>query len=134
MARLLGIIEITIAGSALILGGLVPAALVAVTYLGFAGFVALLSSRTRNTAPCVCFGSSSAPVGTLHIVINLAVAALAGAAAADTTGGLGQAATDTPWAGLPFYGLTALLAWTAYVTLTLLPELQATMKTSGAAT
>ena len=132
MARALGVVEIAIAGAALVVGGAIPAALVALTYVGFAGFVAVLARRTRSTAPCGCFGASDAPVGTLHVVLNVAIAALAVGAAIRPTDGLAQATSETPWAGVPFFALTALLAWATYVALTLLPELQAAMKPQGA--
>ena len=131
--RLLGIVEVAIAVAALAIGGAVAAGLVALAYLGFAGFAALLSHRTRNTASCGCFGASDAPVGTVHVVVDLVAAALCAAAALDPTTGLAQATSETPWARVPFYGLTALLAWATYLSLTLLPELQAAMKTPGAA-
>jgi hypothetical protein len=47
-----------------------------------------LSLRRGNVAPCRCFGASSTPLGTRHVVRNLALVAvaLAGLAAALSTG------------------------------------------------
>lgn len=133
VARALGAVECAIALSALALGGPVPAALVALTYLGFAGFSARLAAASRGTASCGCFGASSAPVGRLHVAVNLATAVLVAPAVFAPVDGIGQAVSDTPWAGVPFVALTALLAWAVYLTLTRLPELQAAMKPTGTA-
>lgn len=133
VARGLGAVECAIAISALAVGGRIPAALLTVTYLGFAGFSAQLQRRSRGTAGCGCFGASSAPVGTLHVVLNLATAAAVAGATVRTTDGLLAATSDTPWAGVPFYAVTALLAWATYVALTALPALVAATKTTGAA-
>src|SRR6478752_1781079 len=71
IARGLGIVEVLIAVAALVIGDAVATALVAVSYLGFAWFARRLDTMTRGAAPCGCFGASSAPVGTLHVVVNL---------------------------------------------------------------
>lgn len=133
VARGLGVVECAIAVSALAAGGRIPAVLVTLTYLGFAGFSAQLAKRSRGTADCGCFGASSAPVGTLHVVLNLATAAAVAGAVVKPSDDLLAAASDTPWAGAPFYAVTALLAWATYVALTALPALVAATKTSGAA-
>jgi hypothetical protein len=83
---------------------------------------------TRGAAPCGCFGASSAPVGTLHVIINLVIAVGVALAAIDAPGPIWEAAADTPWAGVPFVGLVALLAWLVYLALTALPETIAAAK------
>ncbi len=137
MTQGLGGAEATIAAAAVFVGGPVATALVAVSYLGFAWFSRRLQVKTRGAAPCGCFGSSSAPVGTLHVVLNLLVAAGVGVAVVDAPGSIWSAASDTPWAGVPFVGLTLLLTWLLYVALTTLPETlaaaKATAPTAGAA-
>lgn len=137
VARGLGAVEVFVAVTALAIGGPVATALVAVSYLGFAWFARRLQVKTRGAAPCGCFGSSSAPVGTLHVVLNLLVAAGVGVAVVDAPGSIWSAASDTPWAGVPFVGLTVLLTWLLYVALTTLPETlaaaKATAPTAGAA-
>ncbi|HWJ64137.1 MAG TPA: MauE/DoxX family redox-associated membrane protein [Acidimicrobiales bacterium] len=128
IARGLGIVEVLIAVAALVVGGAVATALVAVSYLGFAWFARRLDTKTRGSAPCGCFGASSAPVGTLHVVVNLLLAVGVGIAAVDAPGAIWDAAGDTPWAGVPFVGLTLLLTWMLYVALTALPEALAAAK------
>lgn len=127
-ARSLGVVEVLIAAAALVVGGPVATVLVALSYLGFAGFARRLDTTTRGSAPCGCFGASSAPVGTLHVVINLLIALGVAVAALDAPGALWDAAGDTPWAGVPFVGLTVLLTWMLYVALTALPEALAAAK------
>ncbi len=121
-ARGLGVAEVLIALAALVVGGPVATSLVAVSYLGFAWFARRLDAQTRGSAPCGCFGASSAPVGTLHVVLNLLIAVGVGVAALDAPGPVWDAASDTPWAGVPFVGLVLLLTWMLYVALTALPE------------
>ena len=77
---------------------------------------------TKSAADCGCFGKASAPVGDLHVGVNAIVAAIAVAAAATTPDGIAAAAHHTPWAGVPFFALTALCTWMLYVTLTALPS------------
>ncbi len=123
--RLIGAGEIAIAAYGLGQGGRFGAGSIAAAYLAFALFAAVVQRRSRGQASCGCFGSSSAPVGTLHVVVNVAVAAGAAAAMVDPTPGIGRVAVDTPLAGVPFVAFTALLAWLLQVLLTAVPELQA---------
>ena len=125
VARSLGIVEVAIAAYALVVGGAGASVVVAIAYAGFAGFGALVRSRTKGQASCGCFGSSDAPVTGLHVVVDLGVAALALATLADPPPGIVEAAGDTPLAGVPFVAFTLVLAWLLQVLLTALPELQA---------
>jgi hypothetical protein len=120
-ARLLGAIEFAAALGALVVGGWLHATFVAAFYVGFAWFSWRLAARTRGQASCGCFGDSSAPVGRLHVGVNLAVAAVVSGAIMSPAEGIASTAADTPWAGVPFLLLTALTTWTLYVTLTVLP-------------
>lgn len=125
LVRLLGAAELALAAAAVLLGGALPALGVAALYAGFAAFAALLARRSRNAAPCGCFGSSDAPVGPLHVAVNLALVVASLGAAAAPVGSLVAEAGDTPAAGLPFVGFTLLLTWLLLVALTALPELLA---------
>jgi hypothetical protein len=120
MAQALGATEVAIGLGTIAIGGPIPAALTGASYAGFAWFAHRLDRATRGTAGCGCFGANSAPVGRLHVAVNVVIAAIAVAAAATDLDGI-AAATDAPWAGTPFLGLTALLTWMVYVTLTALP-------------
>lgn len=127
-ARSLGVAEVLIALAALVVGGPIATGLVTASYLGFAWFARRLDTKTRGSAPCGCFGASSAPVGTIHVVLNLLIAIGVGVAVVDAPGSIWDAAGDTPWAGVPFVGLVLLLTWMLYVALTALPEALAAAK------
>ena len=124
-ARALGMIEVAIALYTLAWGGRLASGLVALAYIGFAGFSLVVINKTRGQAPCGCFGASEAPLTNLHVAVDLALAAVAVAAVADPVPGLFAVATDTPLFGVPFLGFIVLLAWLVQVLLTALPELQA---------
>ena len=124
-AMALGVVEVAIAAVALAWGGALSAAAVAVAYLGFAAFSAVVRSRSKGQASCGCFGASDAPLGLVHVAIDLALAAVAIALVIDPIGNVWNEAADTPWAGVPFVALVALVAWLVQVSLTLLPELWA---------
>ena len=61
IGRLVGGAELALAAAALILGGRLPAGLVAVTYLGFAVFTARLLRTAEAGASCGCFGAGDEP-------------------------------------------------------------------------
>ena len=122
--RALGSVEVVAALVVVAFGGRLGGAIVLVAYLGFAGFAAHLANRSRRSVPCGCFGSSSAPVGHLHVIVNLLLAAVGAASIAVPTEGI-AAVADTPAAGVPFVVFTLLLTWLLLVALTALPELLA---------
>lgn len=134
VARGLGVVEVLITVAALIVGGPVATGLVAASYLGFGWFARRLDTRARGAAPCGCFGASSAPVGTLHVVLDLLIAAGVAVAALDAPGPIWDAASGTPGAGVPFAGLVLLLTWMLYAALTALPEALAAAKAPAPAT
>ncbi|MEZ5204407.1 MAG: hypothetical protein R2701_08525 [Acidimicrobiales bacterium] len=132
-ARALGVAEVTVGVAAIAVGGQLAAAGVAASYLGFAWFAHRLDRATRGTGDCGCFGAASAPVGTLHVAVNLAIAAVAVAAIAFPADGIASAVDGTPWSGVPFLALTALLTWMTYVALTALPTAIAAAREPSAA-
>jgi hypothetical protein len=125
VVRALGAGEVVLAAVILAVGGRLGAALTTLAYLGFAGFAWKLASASRRAVPCGCFGSGSAPVGPLHVGVNLALAAAGIAALVRPADGIASVVADSPWAGVPFLGFTLLLTWLLLVVLTALPELQA---------
>ncbi|CAN5407116.1 hypothetical protein BH10ACT1_BH10ACT1_18530 [soil metagenome] len=124
-ARALGAGELAVTAYVLVAGGRLGAALLAAAYLAFAAFSALVRSKTSGQASCGCFGASDAPLTNLHVGVDLAIAVVALVAVADPVPGIVEVARDTPLAGIPFLGFTALLAWLVQVLLTALPALQA---------
>ncbi|WP_419850602.1 MauE/DoxX family redox-associated membrane protein [Candidatus Poriferisocius sp.] len=78
--RLLGLVELAVAVSAFILGGVVPATALAALYAGFA-VVAAAMVRSGSAEPCGCFGRIEMPATWRHVVVNI-LAALVGLTAA----------------------------------------------------
>ena len=73
--RLLGLVELVVAVSAFIVGGVGPATALAALYAGFA-VVAAAMARSESAMPCGCFGQVEMPATIRHVVVNiLAVAA-----------------------------------------------------------
>lgn len=123
--RLLGAGETGVAVAALTVGGRIPAALVAVSYLAFAGFVALALTRGGVVSSCGCFGKPDTPPTIGHIVGNGIAAAVAAAVAVSPGPGLLQTALTSPAAAAPLLVLTGCCAWFAYLGLARLPALTA---------
>lgn len=119
--RLLGLVEVTIAVGVLVIGGPVPAALLGLSYAGFAAFSHRLRARGGSGASCGCFGETRRPVTGVHLALNGVVAALAVAAVAWPVPAVAEVVADQPLAGLPLVALVALATWLAYLALTLLP-------------
>lgn len=132
LARGLGAAEIAIGAAALAFDSRAAAGLVAAFYLAFAGFVALRLVRPPHVdaganagAPaggCGCFGDTEGPPTTVHLVVNLAAAAVAGAVALGSGGGLSAALRGQPLAGVPLLLLVGVTTGLAYAALTVLPR------------
>lgn len=124
VGRVLGAVELAIAVAAVGWGGRLPAAAVAVAYAGFAGFAALVLQRQGAASSCGCFGAVDSPLTSLHVVINVAIAAVVLLAVADPVPGFGDVLAGQPLAGVPFAALTLLGAWLVEISLTALPAVQ----------
>jgi hypothetical protein len=125
LVRVFGAVEVGIALAALTVGGRVPAALVAASYLAFAAFVAYALAHGGVLSSCGCFGKPDTPPTRLHIVLNLCAAAIALAVAVDPGDNLRNTVSTQPMHGVPFIALTAACVWFAYLTLAELPKLRA---------
>lgn len=124
VVRVIALVEISVGVAFLALGGRVPAALLALTYLIFTAVAVRLLAQ-GGSASCGCFGAADSPISVAHVVLDL-VAAGVGVAAVLAPAGAG--------AGLPDLGSTTaltaglqilLLAWLGYLTITSLPALAA---------
>jgi hypothetical protein len=122
------LVELAIAAGALVGGGRPLAALVAASYAGFAAFVLVALRRAAPLSSCGCFGAADTPPTYVHLALNVAAAAVAGAVAA-TGAGAGGLTEITNLEGLllraAFLASTAASVWLAYVALAVLPKLQA---------
>lgn len=110
----------------------VTAGLVALSYLGLAGFVAVVLTRGGPLATCGCFGKSDTPATRLHIVVNLALAGSAIVVAATVhSSWLSSLLAAQPWHGMPLVLLSPLCAWICFLTLARLAELGAARRMLG---
>ena len=119
--------ELAIATAAVVDGSRPFAALVAVSYLAFAAFVAVALRRNVPLSSCGCFGAQETPPTAVHLALNLAAAATAGGVALGLADGGGLAAITAMDSSLLLRGAfvvsTVAATWFAYVALTLLPRL-----------
>lgn len=123
------LVELAIAAGALVGGGRPLAALVAVSYAAFAAFVLAALRRGVPLSSCGCFGADDTPPTGIHLALNLAAFAVAGAVALTGSGAGGLTEITTMEGSLllrvAFLASTAASVWLAYVALAVLPKLQA---------
>jgi len=108
------------------------AGLVALSYLGLAGFVAVVLARGGPLATCGCFGKPDTPATRFHVVVNLALAASAAVVAVTVSPGwLPVLLAGQPWHGVPLVLLSLFCGWLAFLALSRLAELGAARRTLG---
>jgi len=131
LVRVLAAGEAGVAVLVLVVGGPGPALALSALYVGFALFVVRLRSVTGAAASCGCFGGADAPADQLHVVANLASAAVALAAAATGSRALVPVLQDQPALGVPYLLLLAVAAQALLLVLTGLPRLLAADRLAG---
>jgi hypothetical protein len=100
--------------------------LVALSFAGFAAFVAFARHRGGVISSCGCFGTPDTPATGLHVIVNVALAIAAAAVAiAGPTGTIVSVLARQPAHGLPLLAVSALCTWLAYLTISVLAKLQA---------
>ena len=114
-------VELVIGIGAIVAGGAVYAGLLALSYAGFAVFVAVAMRKGTPVSSCGCFGEADAPPTLLHIVLNLAAASLATAAVFDPAPSLTAILDDPSWTLLPLALLTVTGAYLSFVIMAVLP-------------
>jgi hypothetical protein len=127
LVRAGGIVELVIGIGALVYGSRTFAVLVAVSFAGFAAFVALALRRGAPISSCGCFGKADTPPSVTHIVLNGAAALAAIGVAIDPVAGITDVMADQPLVGLPFLLLVAVGVYLTFLALTLLPRTLATL-------
>jgi Methylamine utilisation protein MauE len=132
LVRLFGIGEMAVGVAATLTGWPPLAALVAMAYAGFAGFVAAALRRGTPLQSCGCFGTDDLPPTRIHLVTNIGCCLMAGAAAVTRVDGLPSVLADQPLAGIPFLVLVAVTVWFLYLLLTLLPTVGRASSPAGA--
>jgi Methylamine utilisation protein MauE len=123
IVRVGGAFEALVGVAAIATGALVPALLVAVSYLLFTGFVLVALARHLPIGSCGCFAKMDTPPSVVHIVINLGAVVAATAVALGPGGGVGDVLADQELLGLPFLLLVGIATSCAFLALTLLPQL-----------
>jgi hypothetical protein len=130
IVRVGGVVEAALGVYAIVTADRVAAALVALSYVAFAGFVALALHRDAPIATCGCFGKADTPPSVVHLAVNLGAAAAALVVAIDPGDGIGDVIGDQPMAGVPFVFLVLTGAYVAFLSLTLLPRTLALVRQS----
>ncbi|MCP3977234.1 MAG: hypothetical protein GY720_22320 [bacterium] len=120
LGRAVGVAEVVIGIAALLIGGSLAAAAVALMYGGFAGFI-LIAMRSEKAKSCGCFGDEVSPPNYIHFGLDIAAAAVAGVLVFQPIEDLVTVMGESPWAGLPLVLLVLTGTWMAMLVLTLLP-------------
>jgi hypothetical protein len=122
--RIGGGVEAIIGAVAILTGGTIAAALVAVSYFGFTTFVVTAMVRRTPIGSCGCFGKIDTPPSLVHVVLNVGAVVSAIAVALGPGGGIGATLSDQDLLGLPFLLLVATATYLAFLALTALPQLR----------
>ena len=125
VVRVGGAVEVVVGVAAVAMGSAAAAALVAVSYLLFTGFVVLALARHLPIGSCGCFGKVDTPPSPIHVVVNLGAVVTAIAVAIGPGGGIGSVLADQDLLGIPFLLLVGTATYLVFLALTALPQLQA---------
>ena len=121
--RIGGAFEVIVGVAAIVTGAPLPAALLACSYLLFTGFVVVALARHLPIGSCGCFGKVDTPPSVIHVVVNAGAIVSAIAVALGPGGGIAAVLADQELLGLPFLLLVAIATYTAFLALTILPQL-----------
>ena len=116
--RLLGVVELMVAASAFIVGGIVPATALAALYAGFA-VVAAAMVRSGSGEPCGCFGRIEMPTTWRHVTANILAVAAGLVAASWPVEAVDQLFDANKWLLAPFFlivvgGAYGVFAWLSH--------------------
>lgn len=121
--RLSGAVELGIAAAALLIGGRLGAALLALAFLVLAGLSARMM-RIESGQDCGCF-AKPVPVSHWHTGVNLGCAAAGLIALVQPAGSLLGRIGEQPVTGSALLLAAGVLAYLGYLMMTALPELTA---------
>jgi hypothetical protein len=126
--RIGGAVELVVGVAALLVGGPVLCALVALSYLAFAAFVVIALRSGAPISSCGCFGKVDTPPSVVHVVLDVAFAGVAAVAA--FTGGvaLPDVLADQPLAGVPFVMLVVIGCSLVFLAFSSLPKTMAAVR------
>ncbi len=124
LVRCFALAEVAAGAAGIIIGGRTVAVSVAVLYLLFAGFVAMLMMRGITTAGCGCFGQATEePPGAIHIAVDIGAGLIGIAAAVVSVPRASEVLSSQPAFGLPYAFFVAVGAWLLISVLTDLTRL-----------
>jgi hypothetical protein len=126
--RIGGAVEAVVGLGALLTGGPVFAVLLALSYLGFAAFVAVALRRGAPISSCGCFGKVDTPPSAVHVVLDLVAAVVAATAAVVGDVALPDVIRDQPLLGLPFLMLLVIGCSLVFLAFTSLPKTMASVR------
>ncbi len=132
LVRLGGGAEVALGLVVLTVGGVIPTALVAASYLAFCAVVVRALVSGDPLSSCGCLGRPDTPPTRTHVVVVAALAAACAAAAAGPAPPLLAAVTDAPGTGLPLLlavGVSTALAWLGLAVLPVLSAPTPTVRT-----
>ena len=132
VVRVAAVLEIVVGLGALLVGGPVFVALVAVSYLAFTVFVVQALRGGTPISSCGCFGKVDTPPSVVHVVLDTAFAGVAVAAAFVGGVALPDVLDDQPLLGLPFLLLLAIGCSLVFLAFTSLPKTMAAVREAGA--
>jgi hypothetical protein len=121
--RVGGGVEVVVGLAAIVTGGTVAAALVAVSYALFTAFVVVALVRHLPIGSCGCFGKVDTPPSPVHLLVNVGAVVSAVAVAIGPGGGIRDVLADQELLGLPFLLLVATATYLVFLALTALPQL-----------
>ena len=124
VARLFGVVEVSVATAAVVIGGRSTAVLLAACYLVVTTVAVRLATRARPV-PCGCFGNADGDVGTAHVVLDCCATAVASAAVFVAPGNVAALFGTGIVVGLLACAQAALLTVLGYLSVTALPALTA---------
>lgn len=113
--------ELVLGVVAVVVGGALPWALVALSYLAFAAFVVAALRAGTMVGSCGCFGREETPPHPVHVAVDLALAAAAAGAAALGLVPLDEL-SDAPGRGVVVAAVSLLAAFLVYLALVELPR------------
>jgi hypothetical protein len=128
VVRVGGAGEAIIGTAALLVGGPVLCALVALSYLAFAGFVLVALRTGAPISSCGCFGKVDTPPSVVHVVLDLAFAGVAAGAAFVGAVALPDVLGDQPLLGIPFLMLIVIGCSLVFLAFTSLPKTMAVVR------
>jgi hypothetical protein len=122
-ARILGAVEAGAGVTALVAPRPAVCVAVALLYLSFAGFLVAVATGRVSTVSCGCLGRTEVPVSRLHVLLDLAAAAIASLAVARPPVTLPGLLHRSPLIGLPFITGVALAGYLGFLAVSYLPSL-----------